>query len=308
MSEFFRAVAENNVAEARTLIQREPAMIHAGAACPGLTGEPPALAHAARYGHTELAEMLLAHGADIDAAADENRIETPINVAAWFGHAQTVEMLLRHNPALFVHYTPAHWAYHGVPKPARHQHVIDLLRRYWLARPEIADARRIELQADEFAISALTVKTTSAMTVAFITSPHPLTPAGIWPWYSTHYEQHDEALTRSGSPPIGPAVWRYRFVDDQRDTFFLDVAWPVPDGASLTHEDITVGIWSPVRCASVFLLGRWEHMGKAWQSLREQAAERGLRLGQAGREVYHFPVGPDSSDCISEVQFQLADA
>ena len=307
MDQFFQAIAANDIAAASALLEKEPTLLRAGAACPGLGGQPQPLAHAARYGQTQIAQMLLTRGADINAAADENRIETPINIAAWFGHGALVEMLLGHSPELFVHYTPAHWAYYGSPKPARHQHVIDLLRRYWLACPEIAVAHQIQLQTDEFAISRMTIRSIPAMTVAWISSPQPLAPAEIWGWYSSRYEQHDAALTRSGNAPIAGAVWRYRFIDERRDSFFLDVAWPVAAGTRLADEKITVGDWPPVRCASVFLLGPWKHMGKAWQSLREQAAAQSVRLGESGREVYQFPVGPDSTDCITEIQFQLAD-
>jgi len=51
---------------------------------------------AARLGHVKVAEVLLAHGADINAPEGESKL-TPLHRAASYGRSQVVALLLAHN-------------------------------------------------------------------------------------------------------------------------------------------------------------------------------------------------------------------
>ena len=51
---------------------------------------------AARLGHVKVAAVLLAHGADINAAEGESKL-TPLHWAASYGRSKVVALLLTHN-------------------------------------------------------------------------------------------------------------------------------------------------------------------------------------------------------------------
>ncbi|KAI0290861.1 ankyrin repeat-containing domain protein, partial [Russula brevipes] len=53
-----------------------------------------ALHHAAYEGHTEVAQLLLRHGANVDARGEMNR--TPLSLASFHGHRDIVQLLLDH--------------------------------------------------------------------------------------------------------------------------------------------------------------------------------------------------------------------
>jgi cytohesin len=59
----------------------------------GVNGRTP-LREAAAWGHPEVVEFLLEHGADPNI--QDNNGGTPLHVAAWNGHREVVELLLEH--------------------------------------------------------------------------------------------------------------------------------------------------------------------------------------------------------------------
>jgi ankyrin repeat protein len=82
---------------------------------------------AARYGHADVAEPLLAAGADAEAKDSYNR--TPLHRAAWYGHTDVVEQLLAAGADVEVKdsggQTPLHLAARG-----GHGDVVDVLQRW----------------------------------------------------------------------------------------------------------------------------------------------------------------------------------
>jgi ankyrin repeat protein len=80
---------------------------------------------AAKAGHKEVAEFLLAHGADVNAVDDMGR--TPLHWAAASGRMDMVELLLANKADVNAkdndHATPLRWA-------ANHSDVAELLRQH----------------------------------------------------------------------------------------------------------------------------------------------------------------------------------
>lgn len=87
----FQAVELGDEAEAAALLARYPWL--ATATRRGQFGRRTALHLAAERGHTAIAALLLAHGADV-AARDEGDNATPLHWAAGGGHLETVRLLL----------------------------------------------------------------------------------------------------------------------------------------------------------------------------------------------------------------------
>jgi hypothetical protein len=89
----FSAIDRGDVEEVRRLLQAEPRA--ALATIPGpLVGPDTPLHAAAHLGHLEIAELLLRHGADVNARGDGG--DTPLHEAANNGHVEVVELLLKH--------------------------------------------------------------------------------------------------------------------------------------------------------------------------------------------------------------------
>src|SRR5205814_10448273 len=113
-----------------------------------------------RFGQTRFVEMLLDAAAAIDDAAEPERVETAVNIAANHGHAAVVDLLMKRGANLNIHYTPAHWAWYA--KPQRHQHVIDLVRKHFELLPVIQDAGPIEMSTDDYSITKVKMKDVAA--------------------------------------------------------------------------------------------------------------------------------------------------
>ena len=101
----------------------------------GLAGLTP-LGLAAAYGHRNIAEFLLNHGANVDAASADGFEQTPLNKAAQYGSADVAALLLDHGADIdardIAGATPLEWAaLHG------HKNVVSLL----LARGAIVNAQ-----------------------------------------------------------------------------------------------------------------------------------------------------------------------
>ncbi len=88
--DIFAAVASGDAARVQHILERDPTLVEAHLG----DGMTPLLV-AARDGRVEVAEVLIAHGADIEAADSEHQA-TPLGWAAFYGRKGVMEVLLRH--------------------------------------------------------------------------------------------------------------------------------------------------------------------------------------------------------------------
>ena len=87
---------------------------------PGMTP----LHYAADEGHTEVVELLIANGVEVNGKDEDGRI--PLHFAANSGHKEVVELLINNDAdmnAKSYDYTPLNWA-------KRHPETADLLRKH----------------------------------------------------------------------------------------------------------------------------------------------------------------------------------
>ncbi len=122
----------------------------------GVFGTTPLL-YAATFGHKEIAELLIAEGADVNAK-DDKIVGYPLHFAAAFGHKEIAEMLIANGADVNAKFeitelfiargagvnakdvdgeTPLDWAIRGSTKampesahPRHHHEIADLLRKH----------------------------------------------------------------------------------------------------------------------------------------------------------------------------------
>ena len=258
---------------------------------------------AARFGQIRIVELLLNAGALIDDAADSERIETAVNIAANHGHAAVVDLLMRRGANLSIHYTPAHWAWYA--KPQRHQHVIDLVRQHFESLPLICDAGPIETSTDEYSITHVKIKDVPPTRVAFNSTGILNAPQEISAAYGALYEPMDHALAVHQCFPIGPNILAYTYEADGSRKFRLDNCWPISASDTVSGAGIAVKNLPAMRSASVIFRGAWQNFGAAYRVLNESIAQSALKPGRQFRELYHLSVGPGSKDCITEIQKEV---
>jgi ankyrin repeat protein len=102
-----------------------------GADVNGEKGGDPPLLGAAMDDHKDVAELLLAHKADVNARGDEGF--TPLHIAAQWGHKDMVEWLLANgadvNTTNSEGDTPLGWTLKNGPE-YQHPDVVELLRQH----------------------------------------------------------------------------------------------------------------------------------------------------------------------------------
>ncbi len=103
----FKAVNENDVSEVTRLVTTDMSLLYA--TDEGFT----ALQYAAQLGHSEVCNILLLYGADVNTTLP-NSLQTPLHSAALRGHVDTVDILLEHQANVhaktYQDYTPLYWA------------------------------------------------------------------------------------------------------------------------------------------------------------------------------------------------------
>lgn len=82
-----QAAYDGDLEQTRLLLRHNPNLVFAKNR-EGFT----ALHYAARHGYVEIANLLLAERADVNARAGKG--DTPLHYAAWYGHKETVQLLL----------------------------------------------------------------------------------------------------------------------------------------------------------------------------------------------------------------------
>jgi len=87
VTEIFRAAGNGDLETTRLLLKHNPNLVFAKNR-EGFT----ALHYAARHGYVEIARLLLAERADVNAKASKG--DTPLHYAVWYGHEETVQLLL----------------------------------------------------------------------------------------------------------------------------------------------------------------------------------------------------------------------
>ena len=87
VTEIYRAAGNGDLEETRLLLKHNPNLVFAKNS-EGFT----ALHYAARHGYVEIAKLLLAERADVNAKAGKG--DTPLHYAVWYGHKETVQLLL----------------------------------------------------------------------------------------------------------------------------------------------------------------------------------------------------------------------
>jgi ankyrin repeat protein len=87
VTEILRAAGNGDLAKTRLLVNQNPNLVFSKNS-EGFT----ALHYAASYGYIEIADLLLAKNADVDAKTGKG--ETPLHYAASYGHKDIVELLL----------------------------------------------------------------------------------------------------------------------------------------------------------------------------------------------------------------------
>jgi ankyrin repeat protein len=89
-TEILRAAGNGDLQETRLLLKHNPNLVFTKNS-EGFT----ALHYAAFHGYTEVAKLLLAEKADVNAKT--SRGGTPLQYAVWYGHEETVQLLLSSN-------------------------------------------------------------------------------------------------------------------------------------------------------------------------------------------------------------------
>jgi ankyrin repeat protein len=87
VAEIFRAADNGDLETTQLLLKHNPNLVFAKSR-EGFT----ALHYAARHGYVEIAKLLLAERADVNAKAGKG--DTPLHYAVWYGHKETVQLLL----------------------------------------------------------------------------------------------------------------------------------------------------------------------------------------------------------------------
>jgi len=87
VTEFLRAAGNGNLAKTRLLLDHNPSLVF-GKNKEGFT----ALHYAASYGYVEIAELLLARSADVNAKTGKG--DTPLHYAAAYGYGDLVQLLV----------------------------------------------------------------------------------------------------------------------------------------------------------------------------------------------------------------------
>ncbi len=109
MSEIATAAQGGDAERIREILQRDAALVNA----PGADGWTP-LHLAAYFGHREVAEVLLSHGADVASVSTNGMANQPLHAAVAGGRAALVTLLLGHgadpNAAQHGGWTPLHGA------------------------------------------------------------------------------------------------------------------------------------------------------------------------------------------------------
>jgi ankyrin repeat protein len=90
VARILRAAYDGDLEETRLLLSHNPNLVFAKNR-EGFT----ALHYAARHGYVEIAKLLLAERADVNAKTGKG--DTPLHYAAWYGHKETVQLLLSSN-------------------------------------------------------------------------------------------------------------------------------------------------------------------------------------------------------------------
>ena len=85
----FEAVKDNNVSEVISLVSDDMSLVYAEEQ--GFT----ALYYAAQLGHSEVCNILLLYGADINWTSTGYN-QTPLHIAAVRGHVNSVDILIQH--------------------------------------------------------------------------------------------------------------------------------------------------------------------------------------------------------------------
>jgi ankyrin repeat protein len=93
--EILRAAGNGNLAKARLLLDRNPSLVF-GKNKHGLT----ALHYSASYGYMQIAELLLAKNADVNAKTDKGA--TPLHYAATYGYGDVAQLLISNKADLNV--------------------------------------------------------------------------------------------------------------------------------------------------------------------------------------------------------------
>ncbi len=92
-AEFLNACLTANLSVTRRLLKEDASLANIP------SGEVTPLRLAAFYGHTELAELLIHHGADVNTVASDE-IDYPLHIAAQSGHRGVIKVLLNHGAAV----------------------------------------------------------------------------------------------------------------------------------------------------------------------------------------------------------------
>jgi len=90
VARILRAAYDGDLEQTRLLLRHNPNLVFAKNK-EGFT----ALHYAARHGYVEIAKLLLAEKADVNAKASKGA--TPLQYAVWYGHTETVQLLLSSN-------------------------------------------------------------------------------------------------------------------------------------------------------------------------------------------------------------------
>lgn len=88
-TEILRAAGNGDLEKTRLLLRRNPSLVFTKNS-EGFT----ALHYAAFHGYVEIARLLLAGSADVNAKTGKGA--TPLHYAVWYGHKETVQLLLSH--------------------------------------------------------------------------------------------------------------------------------------------------------------------------------------------------------------------
>ena len=126
--EIHKAAANGNLQKVKALLKENPKLVSSkGEFSTGKCGDWTPLHYAAEQGHKDIAKLLLANKADVNAKAEDGR--SPLHWAAWNGHKELVELLLAHGVQANARgeddKTPLHWA-----SKQGHPDIVELLRQH----------------------------------------------------------------------------------------------------------------------------------------------------------------------------------